>query len=355
MTPREPRPRSSPRTGSTCSISAFRWRARSGPSSSRPRISRRIPGAGPGTERPSSSPIPIASGDASFTFQGRTFTLPVNNGPNAIHGFAVNVPWRVRRARGRRELGIHRRPLPDLARDPEDAAALANRRRPSGPLRPGRPAADHDHHGLEPHRGRPALRLRNPSVLSGCRSHPGAISDRTRVIVPAGRFWVLEDFLPTGETRPVDTRLDFRAGQPMTGLKLDDVLTGPGLPGGSRGLPAGRPGQEGRVPARIRSRVPGAGRLHSPRPARCDLARAVHPDDRRDPPAGPGSRRRAPRSRAREAGAIRHHHGIRGMTGERQASRWRPRPAAPSFVDRPPGSDVLELATKLTAQAFQYQ
>jgi aldose 1-epimerase len=37
---------------------------------------------------------------------------------------------------------------------------------------------------------------------------------------------VLEDFIPTGERRPVDARLDFRKGQPNAGLKLDDVLTG---------------------------------------------------------------------------------------------------------------------------------
>ena len=30
----------------------------------------------------------------------------------------------------------------------------------------------------------------------------------------------------TGEIRPVDARLDFRKGQPIKGLKLDDVLTG---------------------------------------------------------------------------------------------------------------------------------
>jgi len=55
---------------------------------------------------------------------------------------------------------------------------------------------------------------------------PGGDPGRTRVIVPASRTWVLKDFIPTGETRPVDPRLDFRAGQPIRGLKLDDVLTG---------------------------------------------------------------------------------------------------------------------------------
>ena len=54
---------------------------------------------------------------------------------------------------------------------------------------------------------------------------PGGRPDRTRVILPAAKFWVLEDFLPTGEIRLVDDRLDFRKGQSMARLKLDDVLT----------------------------------------------------------------------------------------------------------------------------------
>ena len=45
------------------------------------------------------------------------------------------------------------------------------------------------------------------------------------MILPAAKFWVLEDFLPTGEIRLVDDRLDFRKGRSMAGLKLDDVLT----------------------------------------------------------------------------------------------------------------------------------
>jgi aldose 1-epimerase len=46
------------------------------------------------------------------------------------------------------------------------------------------------------------------------------------VILPAAEYWVLDGFIPTGERRPVDDRLDFRKGKPMAGLKLDDVLTG---------------------------------------------------------------------------------------------------------------------------------
>jgi aldose 1-epimerase len=55
---------------------------------------------------------------------------------------------------------------------------------------------------------------------------PGGDPAQTLVVLPASRFWVLSEFLPTGETRPVDDRLDFRKGQPRKGLKLDDVLTG---------------------------------------------------------------------------------------------------------------------------------
>ncbi len=46
------------------------------------------------------------------------------------------------------------------------------------------------------------------------------------MILPASKYWVLEDSLPTGLVRPVDPRLDFRMGQAMEGLDLDDVLTG---------------------------------------------------------------------------------------------------------------------------------
>ena len=160
------------------------------------------PGAGNGT--PILFPYPNRVRDASFTFQGSDVLITGEQRPECHPRLRRRCPLGRGRARGRRELRVHRRALPDLSRNPEDAAALANRRRPPGPLRPGRPAADHDHHGLEPHRGRPPLRFRNPSVFPAA-IRPAGHLDRTRVIVPAGRYWVLEDFLPTGEIRPVET------------------------------------------------------------------------------------------------------------------------------------------------------
>ena len=50
-------------------------------------------GAGNGT--PILFPFPNRVGQATFAFQGRTYSLPANNGPNAIHGFAVDAPWQV--------------------------------------------------------------------------------------------------------------------------------------------------------------------------------------------------------------------------------------------------------------------
>ena len=222
------------------------------------------PGAGNGT--PILFPYPNRVRDASFTFQGRAFTLPANNGPNAIHGFAVDAPWAVLEhgsdANSAFIVGsyqISRETPKMLTHWPTDAVLqvrydLAGRRL-TMTITISNPTAVDLPYGFGIH---PYFRL--PFA-------PAGRLDRTRVIVPAGRYWVLENFLPTGDVRPVDARLDFRAGQPMTGLKLDDVLTGLDYHGNRAALPPGRPGQERRVPARIRARIPGTGRLYSPRPA----------------------------------------------------------------------------------------
>ena len=46
---------------------------------------------------------------------------------------------------------------------------------------------------------------------------PGGRPDRTKVILPAAKFWVLKNLLPTGEIRLVDDRLDFRKGKSIAG------------------------------------------------------------------------------------------------------------------------------------------
>jgi len=182
------------------------------------------PRHGAGNGVPILFPFPNRIGQATFAFQGRTYSLPANNGPNAIHGFAVDAPWQVIEHKadasaayitGRYQIS-HNSPQM-LSHWPADAAievryALAGRRLLMS-VTVSNPTGTNLPYGFGIH---PYFRLPFP---------PGGDLDQTRVIIPASKFWVLKDFLPTGEIRPVDARLDFRAGQTMHGLKLDDVLT----------------------------------------------------------------------------------------------------------------------------------
>ena len=169
-------------------------------------------------------PYPNRVRGGTYSFNGRTFKLPLNNGPNSIHGFAVDAPWEVIEHKadadsafivGRYQLS---RSSPQMAPNwPTDAVlnvryALTGRRLTMTVTVSNPTAADLPYgFGIHPY-------FRLPFA-------PGGRADRTKVILPASKFWVLEDFLPTGEIRTVDDRLDFRKGRSMVGLKLDDVLT----------------------------------------------------------------------------------------------------------------------------------
>ena len=179
--------------------------------------------AGNGT--PILFPYPNRVRDGVFSFEGKQFRLPINNGPNSIHGFAANAPWQVVEHKagsdsafivGRYQISQDSPAL--LANWPADAALLVRYelagRRLTMTITVSNPTAARLPFGFGIH---PYFRL--PFSTGGDPEH-------TRVIVPASRFWVLDAFLPTGEIRPVDARLDFRAGQPREQLKLDDVLTG---------------------------------------------------------------------------------------------------------------------------------
>ena len=169
-------------------------------------------------------PYPNRIGGGAYSFRDRTYKLPLNNGPNAIHGFAVDAPWEVIAHKadldsafivGRYQLS---RCSPKMLSNwPTDAVlevryALSGRRL-TMTVTVSNPTAAELPYGFGIH---PYFRL--PFA-------PGGLPERTRVVLPADKFWVLENFLPTGEIRPVDGRLDFRKGQSMVGLKLDDVLT----------------------------------------------------------------------------------------------------------------------------------
>ena len=170
-------------------------------------------------------PFPNRIAGAQYTFEGREYELVANKGPHAIHGFTPESAWEVvdRGASEERAWAIGRfqisRQAPEaLGRWPSDAAievryTLEGRRLTldatvtnpgTGPLPWG--------FGIHPY-------FRLPF-------RPGGDASRTKVVLPASETWVLADSIPTGERKPVEGRLDFRAGQVMAGLAVDDVLTG---------------------------------------------------------------------------------------------------------------------------------
>lgn len=170
-------------------------------------------------------PFPNRIRDARFEFEGQTFELVPNKPPHAIHGFALEADWEVidldadeQSAWIAGRYQISRQSPEDRQRWPSDAV-LEVRYTLSGPrltldARVENPDTRDLPWGFGIH---PYFRL--PFDPSGDR-------DRTRIIFPANEYWVLDQAIPTGERRPVDDRLDFREGQPITNLKLDDVLTG---------------------------------------------------------------------------------------------------------------------------------
>jgi aldose 1-epimerase len=176
-------------------------------------------------------PFPNRIRDARYTFEGRDYELAANKGPNAIHGFALESPWEVvaldATAAGARIIGRFRlseQAPEDLPRWPSDAAielsyTLAGRRLTlEATVRNPGPTDLPWGFGIHPY-------FRLPF-------DPSADPARTRVVLPASKFWVLDDALPTGEVRPVDPPRDFRLGKPMAGLQADDVLTGLDFEGG---------------------------------------------------------------------------------------------------------------------------
>jgi aldose 1-epimerase len=170
-------------------------------------------------------PYPNRVRGGRYRFRDKEYQLPVTLGPNAIHGFAMNVPWDVVEHKadaheafivGRYQISKdspEMRPLWPADGVLQVRYGLAGRRL-SMTISVTNPTAEELPYGFGIH---PYFRL--PLV-------PGGDPAQTRVVLPAARYWVLSEFLPTGEVRPVDDRLDFRKGQPRKGLKLDDVLTG---------------------------------------------------------------------------------------------------------------------------------
>ncbi len=176
-------------------------------------------------------PFPNRIQDARFSFGGQEYRLPVNSKPHAIHGFAIQADWEV---------------VEHVAN--ESGATLAGRyqlSRQSPEMRPHWPtdAVLDLRYTLAGRRLTLDVGVTNPTadpLPYGFGIHPyfqlplqpGGDPARTRIVLPAAESWVLDGYIPTGDRKPVDERLDFREGKPILGLMLDDVLTGLTYEGG---------------------------------------------------------------------------------------------------------------------------
>ncbi len=249
-------------------------------------------------------PFPNRIRGGRYHFGGKDYQVPVTKAPNAIHGFAMNVAWDVVEHKA----------------DANEAFVVGRYQisKNSPQMRPFWPADAvlQIRYGLSGRRLTMTITVTNPTAEElpyGFGIHPyfrlpldpGGDPAQTLVVLPAARYWVLSEFLPTGEVRPVDTRLDFRKGQPRKGLKLDDVLTGIEFEGdrATCRLVDQAIGAEFRLGFDRSFRR--AGRLH-PIGRRGDRRGALHPDHRRDQPRAQGDRRRAAAAgKAQRAGDFR--------------------------------------------------
>nr|WP_303652916.1 aldose 1-epimerase [Paludisphaera mucosa] len=169
-------------------------------------------------------PFPNRIRGGAFQFEDKRYVIPTNNGGNAIHGFAIDVPWDVVEHKatpngavveGRFQLSVH---APGhIDHWPTDAVlyvryTLAGRTLTMTSTVSNPTAVDLPYgFGIHPY-------FRLPFA-------PGGDLAKTKIILPASKYWPLKDFLPTGAVSEISDRLDFRKGKAIEGLMLDDVLT----------------------------------------------------------------------------------------------------------------------------------
>ncbi len=186
------------------------------------------PGFEAGSGSPSHSGIPILFPfpnrirDGRFHWQGRDYQLPLTPGhPHSLHGFCLDRPWRVLSQDEDSVTGCFQLSVdaPDLYEHwPADyilelrytvrggtLAAEFTVENPSEELLPW---------GLGTH-AYFRLPLAADSSVADCL-----------MVTPADEEWELVDCLPTGIRRQVDDVTDLRRGEPVTGRRLDHVLTG---------------------------------------------------------------------------------------------------------------------------------
>ncbi len=180
-----------------------------------------------GTGKPSHSGIPILfpfAGRISgteFEFEGKRYPLTAGDGRgNAIHGFALDRPWRVVEQAGDRLVGALQASVDDpaiLNHWPADFRITAAYRVSGSTLTCDFTVENPDSKPL-------------PFALG---THPyfrvplgGESADACRVAVPVEYGWELEGLLPTGKTTSPPVVGELSRGMPFGEMKLDNVFGG---------------------------------------------------------------------------------------------------------------------------------
>jgi aldose 1-epimerase len=171
------------------------------------------------------APFPNRIRAGKFTYEGKSFGLPCNEqGVNAIHGFAVDQPWRViaentsECAEVQAEFQLSRDRPSHLSFWPADFLLRVAYR-------------------LKGNRLTTVVEVENPSPAAlpfGFGTHPyfkGSLNSpadagRCRIQSPAANKVELAAALPTGVVSPVDSRTDLQKIQAVGDRTFDDVLTG---------------------------------------------------------------------------------------------------------------------------------
>jgi aldose 1-epimerase len=171
-------------------------------------------------------PFPNRIRDGRFTWEGRTYQLPIDDPAkkNAIHGFACRHPWRVAShgadAASAWITGVFRcsQDAPDSrALWPADHEIRLTYRLAAGSLRLEAEVYNPDRIGMPFGLGyHPYFRM--PFLSAGT-------ADDCLLTVPARSFWKLEESLPTGERLPVDASCDLNRPRPYGSLHVDTILT----------------------------------------------------------------------------------------------------------------------------------
>jgi aldose 1-epimerase len=169
-------------------------------------------------------PWPNRIRDGHFTFQGKTYNLPLApNGQHAIHGLTRQRAWTLEE-HGTDDRGAFCRASVQVGGTPDDVWPF-----------PSRLTATYRLHGTVLTLHVEAENIGTGAMPMGFGIHPWfplplapeGSRQNTEVSLPADRFWRLDETTcTTGETTPVSERFDLRQPTVIGDLFIDDVFTG---------------------------------------------------------------------------------------------------------------------------------